>query len=253
MNNNIGTYDYITLEYILAGCKQDLGIRDSTIDDLTIKDSINLGLQELELTTGSNTKFIAQLPIDSVTKSCKLPQGFKGFTQRCPIVYCDAEGNAVNGTSNQTVTSIVVDGSGNSLGSTTVDFANNWGNGYGPVFSNNTFFKNSPYGSAFNLNGSMEIVNGTMWFSTNVVAEFVKFSFWGVNIDITTGNIRIPFYCERALRAFACYRYLRTLEKPIFQDYYREWCNAKEECRGIANRMDSMQQAFVNGIWKSLI
>lgn len=252
MLQDTGTFSYINGEYILAGVKQDLGIKDSTIYDLDILDFINLGYNGMELQTGQNIKAIAQLPIDPVTKSCKLPQGFKEFEQRMPIVYADVNGMAVNGVMNQTATSTVVNSSGNNLGSTTVPFANNYGNFYGPVYNNSAFFKDSPYGVGFSLSGTMEIVNGVMYFSSNVNAQFVKFSYWGNNINLATGEIYIPWYCERALRYFACYKYRYANNMPYEWDY-NQWCKGKQNCKAIAKRVGTDVQSYYNATFKSLV
>lgn len=254
MVQDIGTFSYVSYQYILAGCKADLGLRDTTIEDVYIIDNINLGLRELKLKTGSNAQAIAILPIDPITKSAKVPQGFIEFTQRYPIVYCDAAGNAVNGVGGNFLTSTIVDGSGGQLGSTTVSFPANFGNFSGPVFTNNTFFKNSPYGTNFNLNGTMTLdANGIIWFSSNVDAEFIKISFWGSNLDLSTGEILIPQYCERALRCFANSIYCITNEKPQAAYWDGKWANAKLEVRAIANRPDSNVMAYINQTMKSLI
>lgn len=256
MNNLGGTYDTIDIEYVLAGCKSDLNLRDSTIEDLYLKDTINLGIKELR-NMGTQIPAQGQLPIDQLNFNTKLPSGFIQLLYGYPIVYTDASGFAVNGLNNQTITQMIVDADGDLIGTNTIPFMSGSPFCYGPAYESNTFYKNSPYGTNFTLAGTMRIENGYMWFSTNINAAYVKFMYLSTNID-SNNDLVIPAYCEKGLRAFGNHRYLRRPDNVqkygnLWQAYYNEWVDEKQGCKAISNRTDGLQMGFINYMWKSLI
>lgn len=252
MNNEAGIFDFITDEYILAGVKDDLDLVDTTMYDFYLKDSINLGLKELK-NVGLQIPCITQLEI--VNLRAKLPKGFIRLLKRNPIVYVDAAGKAINGTGNNEVTVIATTVGGSNIGQTSFPTTSPVFHYSAPQFVNDTFFKESPYDVNFAIGGSVNLVNGWLYFSDDVISNFVKVSYLGANMD-ENGDLLIPSYCERALRAFAAYRFCRRFfEKyaAVLPDYKREWSNAKRECRGYAVLPDSMEYAFINQVMKSLI
>lgn len=252
MNNSGGLYEYITEDYVLAGAKQDLGLTDSTIYDLYLKDAINLGLKELR-NLGTQTPAVTQLHIDN--HRCKLPKGFIRFTKINPLVYVDVEGRAINGTSTQDITVIATTAQGSDLGSTSIPSSSPVFRYSAPAFINNAFFKDSPYDQSFAIGGSVNIVNGWLYFSSDVTARYVKIAYMSSAVD-DNGDLLIPSYTERALRAFACMRFCRTnFEKysSVFPSYEMEWKRAKADCKGYAALPSSLDYSAINGIMKSLV
>jgi len=47
MNQLQGTFEYIDQDYVLAGIKSQLGIRESTAEDMVLLDNINQIVKEL--------------------------------------------------------------------------------------------------------------------------------------------------------------------------------------------------------------
>jgi hypothetical protein len=252
MNNSSGLYTYITEDYVVAGAKQALGLTDSTIYDLYLKDAVNLGLKELR-NLGTQTPAVTQLQIEN--HRCSLPRGFIRFTKTNPIVYVDVEGRAINGTTSQDITVIAITAEGSDLGSTSIPSSSPVFRYSAPAFINNTFFKDSPYDQSFAVGGSVNIVNGYLYFSSDVTARFVTIAYMSSAVD-DNGDLLIPSYTERALIAFACMRFCRTnFEKysPVFPSYEIEWKRGKADCRGYAALPSSLEYSAINGIMKSLI
>jgi hypothetical protein len=253
MNEKSGLYSYVTYDYLVAGVKSDLGITDTDIHDLRIKDDINLGVKELK-NMGTLIYNVTQLPIDNFR--AKLPDGFVRFVKANPIVYVDEAGNAVYGTNEAgiTVTNTNSDGGG-SLGSYTTANPNFYPRLTAPVFINNAFFKDSPYGSGYTMIGTVNLVDGWLYFSSDVTAEYIKIAYLGANVN-SDGDLQIPAYTERALRAFACFRWCRThfnTHGAVLPSYEIEWKKAKAECRGWANMPDSLQYERINWSMLSLV
>lgn len=227
MNQKIGSFEFISYNYLLAGVKAKCGIRNSTIDDLNILDWLNEGLKELRLTTGTGVQIVTELPI--VDFKVKLPDGFIRFTKRNPIAYVNAAGKIVDGVQGDPV--VYVTGNGFIRG----------GNPYAPVGSNNAFYENNPYGN-WVLGGTAQVVNGYIFFSTNITAQYVKIAYWGANIDHNTGEIVVPAYCERALVAYAIDIWATANQRPeLVQKYRSEWINGKRQCKALANMPDSLE------------
>lgn len=246
-----GLYDFVSTDFIVAGAKMRLNIRDHTLDDIYLKDLVIEALKELR-NLGTQVQAITQLEIDADFKA-KLPDGFLGFVKNWPIVYVNAEGLCVNGTG-QVSTETITDGSGNVLLTQTLPSLAAWTGMCGPVFTNNAFFKNSPYGQGFSLYGTAQVEKGYLWFSSNVTAQFVKISYNSVNIDENTGKLLIPGYCARALTAYACWKWSVTNEKPLWiQIWGPEWRAGKAQSRAIPAMPDSFQYELINRVMHTLI
>jgi hypothetical protein len=264
MNNKQGTYEYITLDYVLAGVKSRLGLRQTTIYDSYLMDAINQVLKRLRSFATENY-IVTQLEIDhtSGTPKTKLPNGFIRFVKTMPIVYVNAQGKAVNGVNNGTVNLTTIDIGGNLvteqvLPSMTASFAFS-----SPVFINNAFFMNSPYGDVNRVGdyGSVNLVDGWLYFSDNVIADYIKISYLGTNIDQETGQIKIPAYAEDALVSGACEMYCMTeytvtgdqKYRALANDYKRDYAKYKAIAKVIPLMPDSNEYAFINQVMKSLI
>jgi len=252
MNNKAGLYEFITDDYIVAGCKMDLGLTDTTSYDLFLKDAINLGTKELR-NLGVQTMAVAQLPIENFR--AKLPAGFIRFVKRNPIVYVNAEGRAIDGVRGEGTTVVAVTASGTDLGSDTIVIQNPVYRFSAPSFINNAFPYDSPYDNNYVLGGTVNIIDGWLVFSTNVIADYIKIGYMSALMD-ENGNLKIPAYCERALRAFGNTRFCMTnFERygAILPRWEYEWKRGKADCKGYANMPNSDEYECVNRTMLSLL
>lgn len=260
MNQQIGTYEYIDMNFVLAGVKSALGIRESTSDDAFLKDAINTGVKELRI-YGTIVPIVTQLEIDreSATPKAKLPDGFIRFVKKYPIVYVNAQGNAISGVSTQEVTSVITNGEGGLIGMETNEFPY-----YGipfsqPVFANNTFFENSPYNANGLGTGTVSLVDGYLYFSTNVIADFVKISYIGTNFN--GADIKIPATAELAVRFFACEAWATMMfavtKEPAYNamknDFYVKYARNKAKAKVVQLIPDSLEYQTINRTFKSLL
>ena len=260
MNQSVGTFEYIDADFILAGVKSQLGLRESTIDDAYLRDSINDGVKNLRI-YGTLVPIVTQLEIDheSATPKAKLPSGFVRFVKDCPIVFVNAEGQAISGVNSQYIESIATNGGGENLGSITYPFPYANIPFSQPAFVNNTFFENSPYNQNGYGGGTVSLVDGYLYFSTNVTADFVKISFLGTNFE--DGVIKIPATAELAVRFYACEQWCATQftitgdqkYRILQQDYYMKWAKNKAKAKVIAVLPDSLEMAQINNTFKSLL
>lgn len=252
MNQNAGIFEYITEDYVLAGVKQDLGIVDTNIHDLYLLDNINLGLKELKAIGATQTYCVAQLKVEDF--KCKLPKNFIRFTKKNPLVYVNAAGQAIGGVDNQNYYVVETTADGALLGTQTVTGSNLWPRYSAPVFINNAFFKDSPYNQSWNLTGTVNLVDGWLIFSDDVVAQYVKIAYVGTNVD-ENGRLLIPQFIERYLRAFAATRFCRThftTHGAVMPSYEREMKKAKAECKARAAMPDSLEYEFINYVYNTL-
>jgi len=258
MNQQIGTYDYIDRNFVLAGAKSQLGLRETTSEDAYLIDAINDGVKNLRI-FGTFIPIVTQLEIDheGSTPKALLPTGFSKFFKKDPIVFVNSQGNAVAGVSNY-VQSVVVAGSLVSITTspaTPIGIAPN----SQPVFANSTFFENNPYGDAFSGGGTVSLVDGTLYFSSNVDAEFVKISFLGTNFE--DGEIKIPATAELAVRFYACEQWSGTQfaitgeqkYRVMQQDFSVKWAKNKAKAKVIGVMPDTLEYESINRTYKSLI
>ena len=216
-----GTYEYVSIPYLLAGVKMRLGLRDTSDNDIYLTDLLNEGARELR-NLGVQIPAIATLPIEN--KKAKLPKGFMRFTKKYPIRYVSDGGTApTNG-------ALV------------------------PEFINNAFFQGDPNDLATIYGGTVNIVDGYLYFSSDVDSPYCKISYLSANVDVN-GNIRVPSYCQRALQAYASWNFRRTYPVDAYsmQSWEREWINGKEHCRAISKMPDSLEYDFINDIYNALV
>jgi hypothetical protein len=255
-----GTYEYIDIPYVLAGIKMQLGLRESTSEDIYLMDSINQILKELR-NFGTLSYLVTQLEIDheGATPKAQLPIGFIRFTKRGSIVFTDAEGNAVPAIISDVQTSVVVDGAGGDLGTMVYSFPYTSIPYSQPVFLNNAFFENSPYQSGTLGGVSMNIVDGWIYFSSNLTADFVKIAYLGSNME--DGKIKIPTYAELALRYGVCEMFSATQfaitgeqkYRVMQQDYQVKYARHKAKAKVIAVMPDAKEYEFINYTFNTLV
>jgi len=261
MNQSAGKYDFIDMPYLLAGVKSKLGLRETTAEDLFLTDSINFCLVHKLKNFGSQTYVISQEKIEyDGTPKVKLPKGFIRFVQENPIIYVNAAGQSVIGVDSQSVTNTYVDDSGDYLGSITVGSGIVNSSMYAPQFINNTFFKDSPFSANVILCGTVTENNGYLYFSSNVIAEYVKIAYLGVNFG-DNGKMLIPSYFEEALTNFAAndwclQQFAITGEAKwanLSNTFTRKYIVGIKSAKAFAVMPSSMEYALINYTMSSLI
>lgn len=258
MNNDVGLYDAVTSEYVLAGAKRRLGLRDTTIEDSYLKDLINECVGIKLKGAGTRQQIITTLRIERVggiTPRAKLPSGFIRFTKEIPVVYCDAQGNSIMGIRNSESTVTFVTDNGSQLGSETYPSGGAYGNYYAPMVTGNSFYKDSPFSNNILYSGAVNIVDGYLYFSENVDADYVKIVYWGVKAD-DKGKLIIPAQAVIAVEAYACFNWCQTnftTHGSMIDRYERMFRINKKQAKAAYNLADSLEYNVINRIQNSLI
>jgi hypothetical protein len=218
-----GAFETITLPYLVAGAKMKLRIKDSTEDDLYLEDLAQLAVRRIR-NLGTFIPAIAQLQI--VDLKAKLPEGFVKFNHSYPIRFVDEFGKAVTR------------------------------GAVAPNFVNNAFFKDSPDASTYWLSGgTVTLVDGYLFFSSDVKEKWVKIEYLSTNIDVN-GDIVIPAIAEDAVVAFMCWNYCRTnFDKygAVMQSYEIEWKKGKQHLRAIFNGSQGYDYPLTSLIMNTLV
>lgn len=258
MINEVGTFDYITEDYILAGAKQKLGLRDTTLEDAYLKDLINECVGTQLRNAGTRVQIVTQLEIErvgGVTPRAKLPSGFIRLTKLLPIVYVNAAGNAINGINNGLVDTATIETDGTLVGNTVNGVVNTYLGYSSPAYINTGFFENSPYGDNNILGGIASVQDGYIYFSRNIDADFVKVAYLGVKQD-ENGSLMIPTLCGPAVEAYACWRWCLTnftTHGQVGPTYERIWESQKRKAKANFNLPDSLEYSAFNRTRNSLI
>jgi hypothetical protein len=258
LNNEVGTFDYITEDYILAGAKQKLGLRDTTLEDSYLKELINECVGTQLRNAATRVQIVTQLAIErvgGVTPRAKLPKGFIRLTKLLPIVYVNASGNAINGVTNGLVTTTNTTSDGELLGNSVSGAIIPYLGTSSPVYINTGFFENSPYGDNNLLGGIASVQDGYIYFSRNISAEFVKVAYLGVKQD-ENGSLMIPALCGPAIEAYACWCWCLTnftTHGQVGPTYERIWIKQKRTAKANFNLPDSLEYSALNRTMNSLI
>lgn len=226
MDQNLGTYDTVSLDTILAGVRMRLGMRDTTSDDMLLKDLI----VEMVKRMGSPQMFVraqAYLDIDGPSRSAKLPPGFKRFEHYNPIRFVGDDGK--------------------------VDPHNF----FGPQYINNTFFRNDPgIECAYSCIGTVTESNGFLFFSNDITADRCYISFLSANYD-SQGNIVIRQDMESPLMDGVMWQYglIYPDRVPMAVTQTREmsYKQNKKAIKGSQNLPSSLESKLNQWIMNSMI
>lgn len=201
------TYDYTTLDQMLAQAKVELRLDYTNSEDFYILRFLLKCSEEMM----TKTEFIEKpeiLPIDCGIAI--LPCDFVKFDRPYPLRF------TCNGLPDNAYSWLTVTYTG------------------GPMFN------------CLPCNSGVPVINiqdGKIQFSTHITATECEISYLGLNID-ADGKLKIPRINSRPIIAGACYMYLRALEKPstLWSDYKQEWILCKANRRGMANMLNSFER-----------
>jgi hypothetical protein len=262
MNQKAGMYEYIDMDYLLAGTKMKLGLRDTSSEDMFLRDALNFCLIHKLKNFGTQTYIITQLPIEKDgNPRVKLPNGFIRLVKENPIVYVNAEGKSIYAAGNETFTNTYVWANGELIGSVVTDSPIRYGAGQvGPSITGNTFYKDSPFNDNLLINGSATVMDGYIYFSSNVKADYAKIAYLGAYFG-TDGKVVIPSYCEQAMVNWAakewCTQQFAITGEPKFANLMNIFAKDYRQGKAIAKTTplmpDSLEYEMINRMMNSLV
>lgn len=212
IDNGLGTFEYTTLDSILAGAKARLRLRDTTSDDLLLKDFIIEGIKKSRLPQLFIRK---ETYLDIENSVAEVPCDFVRFDRTNPIRLDDEFGNETY---------------------------------LQPTYIGQTFFQ--PSDSDTNAYSYYTVtLNGKfLFFSSDVTAPRCKVSYLGTNLD-ESGELLIPEIMESILIAYACWCYCKTYfdkyPADIRSAWEMEWKLNKKAVKGIMNQPDGLQNKLL--------
>jgi hypothetical protein len=209
MNNNIGLFDTITAEYVVAGAKMELDLTSTTTQDMYLENKCNEGIGALR-SCYTLIPAIAELPIDPVTYSAQLPSGFVRLRGNSPVRLIDND-FSINANGTQLQGSI------------------------GVVTNNSGFFKGD-----LNYYMGAEVVDGYIYFGSAVNQTMCEISYVSTNID-ANGDLKIPALAYRPLLAFLCSEWLFKMNDPKSAKWDLRWRNGKRWFAGIMAQPDTLE------------
>lgn len=259
MSDKIGTFEYITPSYLVAGLKMRLRIKDSTDDDMLLLDFVKQGVRRLR-NLGCIVPNFEIVPIEHYR--AKLPDSFVRFTKAFPIRFFNEGELLGDGTEFITTQSSMATEAGGvdvqmavvsqlwtqvgSQGRTPI-FINQ---GYG--FENNNALFGVDYVGAI----TVQIVGGYCVFSSNCDWEYALISYMGGNLD-DQGNLMIPAIAEDALLEFGLAEYKKTMPEKygaaIIASHDQRWRDGKAHLKGIFALPNSTDYQFINSKMNSII
>jgi hypothetical protein len=211
IDSGIGSFETTTLDSILAGAKMRLRLRDTTSEDLLLKDVIVEGLKKSRVPS----LFIRKetyIEIDNLV--ALLPCDFVKFDKVNPIRLIDN---------------------------------NNQGTWIIPQFIDNTFFSYDPDVSTFGpfvRYGTVSQVGKYLYFSSDISSLRAIISYLGTNVD-EDGEIVIPEIMDSVLVAYACWKYGQVYPERMPSDIRSAWEMEyklnKKAVKGIQNLPSSLE------------
>jgi hypothetical protein len=210
MNNNVGLFDTITADYIVAGAKMELDLTSTTTQDVYLLNKVNEVIPSMR-DCFTLIPAIAELSIDLVTFSAKLPSGFVRLIGANPVRLLAPQLNTnING---NTVTG-------------TID----------PIGNVDGFYK----GLQTNYT-SAEVVDGYLYFGSGIQQDTCLISYISTNVD-ANGDLKIPSLAYRPLVAYLCSEWLYKSNDPRYSKWDERWRRGKRWIKGIMAQPDSLEQ-----------
>lgn len=223
MKQDVGTYDTISEDELLASCRMELRLNNTTSEDAYILQQINMSLRSLK-NAFTLVPAIADLPITNTggTIAAKTPAGFIRLDGQYPI--------RIYNSSNPPT-----------LGDTTTSPVMITPNA--PTLTPDGFFK-----GAYNTGFTAKVVNGYIYFGGGVSDDMCQISYISTNVD-AEGNLSIPVDAERAIVCFVASRYYRSVRDVRNSiSYDMEWARCREYLVGKFNQSDSLEKTAISNI-----
>ncbi len=206
MTDEKGIFETISIDEVLAACKMELNLFDTTLQDSYLENAIYQGLGKLR-NFFTHTEMIAQIPIDLVTLSAPIPNGFIQENGENPI---------------RTFSTLP-----------TATTALN----YIPTAPNLSGF----YKGVLNQCYSAQIVDGYIRFGSETTDTYCQLAYLGVNLD-ANGEAAIAGTFLMALQNYACAQYSRSRgDKSLYPSYIDDFYKEKRFLRGLYNTSTTAQ------------
>ena len=212
------TYEYITIDRILAEVKIDLDIQGS-LSDIRLVRWIIEAVDEMS-TLWDYVENEAFLDINPHTGIAILPCDFVRFDRPNPIILTHA-----------------------GLPDTST-YADN----YGLTYTGGAFLKSQ------RCSATVQVQDGKLYFSTGISEGQCKISYLAVNVD-EDGSVKVPIMNKRPVIAYCGYKWLRASNGrgDLMLDYKAEWTQGKLDRRGKAAVLDSLQKQQMSRIMNATL
>lgn len=212
-----GTYEFVTIDSIIAASKMRLGIRDSDECNMYLKDLCIEGFKKIGARQ-SYVQAVLQLPVENAR--AKLPGNFCMVNKFNGVAFVEADGEAAPQN-------------------------NGWAE---PAYTGNPFYKNSPYNgwSISSYCESFNVENGYIYFDSNVSAEFVLIACL-VTAQDENGDIVIPESYQNFLIPYCCWQYGLTYDYAPFKvaSWEKMYRTNIKAVRGLVNLPDAPQNQLI--------
>lgn len=213
------TFEYVTIDRILAECKIELDLQGTT-DDIRITRWIIEAVNEMQ-TLLDYVEKTAVLQINNA--QAVLPCDFVRFDRPHPILF--------------TQDGVTTDNS----------FLDN----YSLTYNGAAFLTNSPFGQFLS---TAEVQDGRIYFSTNITSTQCTISYLSISTE-EDGSLKIPIINKRPIIAYVGYKYLRATagRGDLMLDYKNEWTYGKLDRRGKSVIPDSLQKEQIARIMNTTL
>jgi hypothetical protein len=216
MTDEEGIFETISIDEVIAACKIELNLFDTTLQDGYIENAIYIAMGKMR-NFFTHTQMIAQIPIDLTTLSAPIPLGFAQTNGEQPIRTFSELPTVIP--PNNTV--------------------NNYGN-FPSVPNRSGFFKGT-----LNISYSAQIDNGYIWFGSDTTDTYCQLAYRGINLD-ANGDMAIPSTALMMLQNYACATYSRSRgDKSLYPSYINDFYNERRRLRGVYNKSTNEQIANV--------
>lgn len=207
MSQELGTYDSVSIKDVLSGVRMRLFMKDTTQDDMLLKDII---IDVLKRMRSPNMFVRAEAYIDIEDGEAKLPDGFIRFEHYDPIRFIDGSGNEAL-----------------------------W---CGPEYVNDTFFKGDPNkGFTYFNRGRVTENNGYLFFS-DVQYDRCLISYRSTEFSCD-GDLMIRADMESPLMIGCLWQYNLLIKDFASADRFeRQFKINKRAIKGIQNLPTSLER-----------
>lgn len=213
------TFQYVSIDRILAECKIELDLQGSA-DDIRITRWIIEAIDEMKT-------LLDYLQITAVLDICNaiavLPCDFVRFNRPNPIIFTEV-GLATN---------------------------NTFGDNYSLTYTGASFLTGAPFGQCAT---TAEVQDGKIYFSSNITSTQCTISYLAVNMT-EDGAVQIPIANKRPIIAYVGYKYFRATSGrgDVMKDFKDEWVKGKLARRGESATLDSLQKEQMSRIMNTLL
>jgi len=222
--DSIGTFDYTTLDSLVAKAKFKLGLRDTSDWDIQLQDAAITGYKRMRVMNGNliEIQFMAQ--IDETTFTATLPKGFIRFNRNYPVRFVNENGSVLSGTYNM------------------------------PVMIGSTFYTESP--DVINASQTdvvtIQQVGNRLFFSSNTPTSYVMCAGM-IQLRDLSGNIMVPSIFEEFIPSFIAYEWCLSQNDNRWAIFKKEYRVNRQAVKGILQQTSSLDMSLAGYNMNSLV